>query len=74
LFYWRERGQEVDFVLRSGRKLIGIEVKSSRARGAQIGLGSFAEAYSPEKILLVGGDGIPVGEFLSEPVETWLIA
>ncbi|HUF38428.1 MAG TPA: ATP-binding protein, partial [Anaerolineales bacterium] len=72
LFYWRERGLEVDFVLRSGRKLAGIEVKSSRIRGARTGLEAFAQAYAPEKVLLVGGDGIPVGEFLSAPVDTWL--
>lgn len=72
LFYWRERGQEVDFVLRSGRKLVGIEVKSSRPRGARAGLEEFSRAFSPDKILLVGGDGIPVEEFLAAPVEVWL--
>ena len=72
LFYWRERGEEVDFVLRSGQKLVGIEVKSSRPRGARVGLDAFAQAYSPEKVLLVGGDGIPVDEFLSLSVDVWL--
>ena len=28
VFYWRERNREVDFVLRKGKKLIAIEVKS----------------------------------------------
>jgi len=27
LFYWRERGREVDFVLRSGKTVVVIEVK-----------------------------------------------
>lgn len=72
LFYWRERGEEVDFVLQSGRKLAGIEVKSSRSRGARVGLEAFARAYSPEKVLLVGGDGIAIEEFLSTPIEALL--
>ena len=32
VFYWREGNQEVDFVLRSGRTITAIEVKSSRHR------------------------------------------
>jgi predicted AAA+ superfamily ATPase len=31
LFYWRERNHDVDFVVKSGRRLIAIEVKSARA-------------------------------------------
>jgi predicted AAA+ superfamily ATPase len=30
LFYWRERNREVDFVVRAGRTLTAIEVKSGR--------------------------------------------
>ena len=29
-YYWRDRNREVDFVLRRGRKLVAIEVKSGR--------------------------------------------
>lgn len=35
---------------------------------------AFAAAYKPKRTLLVGGDGIPVKEFLSRPVEEWLQA
>src|SRR5690554_1485443 len=31
LYYWRERNHEVDFVIRSGKRLVAIEVKSSRS-------------------------------------------
>ncbi|MFN7966190.1 MAG: hypothetical protein U0V87_10935 [Acidobacteriota bacterium] len=31
LFYWRERSCEVDLVLRAGRFVVAIEVKSGRA-------------------------------------------
>lgn len=74
LFYWRERSQEVDFVVRVGRAVIAIEVKSGRAPDAFPGLGAFAEAFKPKRTLLVGGDGISLEEFLTRPVQHWLKA
>ncbi|MEO7191638.1 MAG: ATP-binding protein [Vicinamibacterales bacterium] len=74
LFYWRERNREVDFVVRAGRTVIAIEVKSGRAPDAFPGLGAFAEAFKPKRTLLVGGDGISLEEFLTKPVEHWLQA
>ncbi len=74
LFYWREGNREVDFVLKSGRTVVGIEVKSGRAALAHSGLAAFNEAFKPKRTLLVGGDGIPVNEFLSRPVTDWLQA
>ena len=72
LFYWREGNREVDFVLRAGRAVVAIEVKSGRAPVALPGLAAFSEAFKPKRNLLLGGDGIPVGEFLSRPVTDWL--
>lgn len=69
LFYWRERNREVDFVLRAGRQLVAIEVKSARASDVLPGLAAFREAFAPTRTLLVGGDGMPVEEFLARPVE-----
>jgi uncharacterized protein len=74
LCYWRERNQEVDFVVRVGRAVIAIEVKSGRAPDAFPGLGAFAEAFKPKRTLLVGGDGISLEEFLTRPVQHWLQA
>ena len=71
VFYWRDRSREVDFVVRLGRRLVAIEVKSGRSRDALPGMAAFAEAFHPTRKLLVGGDGIPVEAFLSEPVERW---
>ena len=67
-FYWREGNQEVDFVVRVGRTLTAIEVKSGRSRDTPPGLTAFAEAFKPARKLLVGGDGIPVEAFLLAPV------
>lgn len=72
LFYWRERNREVDFVLRAGKAVVAIEVKSGRSPDALPGLGVFAETFRPKRTLLVGGDGIPLEEFLRRPVEHWL--
>jgi predicted AAA+ superfamily ATPase len=72
LFYWRERNREVDFVVKSGRRLIAIEVKSGRARDIPAGIAAFAEAFRPKRTLLIGGDGIALEEFLAHPVAHWI--
>lgn len=72
LFYWREQSQEVDFVVRAGRTVLAIEVKSGRAPTSFSGLAAFSEAFKPKRTLLVGADGIPLDEFLTRPVEHWL--
>ncbi len=72
IFYWRDRNREVDFVVRAGKRLVAIEVKGGRRRDALPGMAAFAEAFRPTRKLLVGGDGIAIEEFLSEPVEYWV--
>ncbi len=72
VFYWRQRNREVDFVVRVGRVLTAIEVKSGRNSQALPGMAAFVSAFQPARGLLVGGDGIAVEEFLSRPVEYWV--
>ncbi|MCI0457337.1 MAG: DUF4143 domain-containing protein, partial [Gemmataceae bacterium] len=72
LFYWREGNREVDFVLRAGKALVAVEVKSGRSPDTLSGLGAFADKFKPLRTLLVGGDGIPLAKFLSRPVADWL--
>lgn len=72
VFYWRDRNREVDFVVRAGSMLTAIEVKSGRAPDVQPGIAAFVEAFRPGRTLLVGGDGVPVEEFLLAPVEHWV--
>lgn len=76
LFYWRERGYEVDFIAqaRSRSRPIAIEVKSGRAPHARSGTAAFIKALQADRALLVGGDGIPVDAFLLKPVVHWLTA
>jgi len=72
LYYWRDRGQEVDFVAKAKSRLTAIEVKSGRAPQAHPGTEAFAAAFKTKRRLLVGGDGISVEQFLSRPVPEWL--
>ncbi len=59
-------------VARAARSLVAIEVKSGSAAKATSGLTAFSERFNPTRTLLVGGDGIPLEEFLEQPVERWL--
>ncbi|MDL2228035.1 ATP-binding protein [Odoribacter sp. OttesenSCG-928-L07] len=69
LYYWRERSAEVDFVIKHGHKLIGLEVKSG-AKVAKSGMMEFAKMYPKAKVMLVGTGGIDFETFLKlNPVE-----
>jgi predicted AAA+ superfamily ATPase len=73
LFYWREKNYEVDFVLQLGKKIIGIEVKSSKVKSVLPGIEKFRQEFKPHRILLVGGQGIKPQDFLMMPVESLFV-
>jgi len=64
VFYWREGGLEVDYVVRSPRRLLAIEVKSSRPKAAA-GLAAFRARWPEAAPLAVGSGGMPLEEFFS---------
>ena len=72
LFYWRERNREVDFVVRRGRKLLAIEVKSGRTTTSLPGMEAFVDSFKPDRLLIVGTGGISLERFLSKPVGYWI--
>jgi predicted AAA+ superfamily ATPase len=72
IFYWLERNQEVDFVLRARSDLVAIEVKTGRRRERFSGIEVFSKTFKVKHHLLVGSGGIPVEEFLTKPIEHWL--
>lgn len=74
LHYWRDGNQEVDFIVQAGRQLTAIEVKSGRAPLAHAGIAAFTEAFKPQRSLLVGGDGIALEDFLTQPATHWVKA
>ena len=46
--YWRDRkNREVDFMVRMGRTLTTIKIKSSRSRESLPGMEAFANAFNP---------------------------
>ena len=63
LYYWRERNDEVDFVIEQKGKLIGLEVKSGATQSAA-GIKAFKKYANPDMVLLVGNSGIPWQDFL----------
>lgn len=74
LYYWRHINHEVDFVLKSGRRTVAIEVKSGVRRRTVSGLRQFGERFKVEKSILVGEGGIPLPEFLLVPAREWFEA
>ncbi len=72
VFYWRDKNREVDFVLRKGECVTAIEVKSGRRKDALNGMDAFSKAFNPGRKILVGGQGIPLSEFLLTPVEFYV--
>ncbi|OGV95461.1 MAG: AAA family ATPase [Nitrospinae bacterium RIFCSPLOWO2_02_FULL_39_110] len=72
VFYWRERGKEVDFVLRLGKTIAAIEVKSGRSKDTLAGMEAFSSIFKPQKKLLIGETGISIEEFLSTAVMEWV--
>jgi len=72
LFYWRERSREVDFVLRSGKTVVAIEVKSGARKEGLPGMDAFDKTFQPQRKLLAGGDGIPLEKFLLTPTVDWV--
>lgn len=63
LYYWRHREHEVDFVIKKGKKLIGLEVKIGNKNNTT-GMQAFQKEFKPAKVLLIGPKGLHWKEFL----------
>ncbi len=68
VFYWREKADEVDFIIQRQGETIAIEVKSGR-RGMNSGLKAFREKFHPKRAFVVGTDGMPLADFFRCHVE-----
>ncbi len=71
VYYWREDKSEIDFVLRKGDKILGIEVKTNFEKSSKPAA-VFLEKYPKARVILVGLDGIKLEEFFTTPLETYL--
>jgi predicted AAA+ superfamily ATPase len=63
VFYWRDRNNEVDFILERHGKIIAIEVKSNDSEYSK-GLEVFKNKFNPDKSYLISNRGLSWQEFL----------
>lgn len=68
VYYWRERSDEVDFVVVHQGEVIALEVKSGR-RGMNSGLPLFCQKFNPRRAFVVGTDGVPLEDFFKMRIE-----
>lgn len=69
LYYWRDRNDEVDFILQKHQKVVALEIKSSISKNIN-GLEAFKRKFNPDKVYLIDNSGITWQEFLTiNPVE-----
>jgi predicted AAA+ superfamily ATPase len=69
VYYWRERNNEVDFILERRGKVIAVEVKSNDSESSK-GLEVFKKKFNPEKVYLINNRGLSWQEFLKiNPLE-----
>lgn len=64
VFYWRDRADEVDFILRKKGVVIAVEVKSNAEKDTK-GLNVFRENFHPASAFIVGDGGIKAEDFLT---------
>lgn len=68
VFYWRERNNEVDFILRKNSSIVAIEVKSNAGKRTD-GLDKFRQQFSPQASFIVGDGGIAAEDFFSMDIK-----
>lgn len=64
IYYWRERNDELDFVLEKNSKVIGIEVKSGNTEKTS-GIEKFKQQVKPDHVYLISNSGLSWKEFLT---------
>jgi hypothetical protein len=71
VYYWRERNAEVDFVTPTARAVTAFEVTSGLRKDSLPGLAALRAEYPRARPVLVGGQGVPLEEFLAAPPDRW---
>lgn len=62
VYYWRERNNEVDFIIKKKDSIVAIEVKSNAEKQTS-GLDKFKEMFNPKNAFIIGDGGISVENF-----------
>ena len=68
--YYRDRNDEVDYVVVAGASRTGIEVKSGRADRLE-GMAAFRRRFPDARAVLVGRGGVPIDEALATEPAAW---
>lgn len=63
LQYWRERNDEVDFVISKGNRVVALEIKSGKGRQT-VGMHAFSKKYPAAKVLLISENSLSWEDFL----------
>ena len=74
LEYWRAGDKEVDFVVRQGETMIGLEVKSAPGSSHLQGLTAFEKCFPQARTLLVGGAALSWEDFLRTDLSNLIAA
>ena len=74
IFYWKEGGQEIDFIIRRRETILAVMVKNTKEEKSFSEFDRFNQIYYPypQKNLLIGKYGIPVEDFLLTPLDYWI--
>lgn len=67
VYYWRQKNDEVDFILKRQNRLLALEVKSGN-RMLNNGVFKFVEQFPNAQYVVIGGNGISIEQFLLSDV------
>ena len=71
MFYWRERNEEVDYIVATDEGCVAFEVKSGR-RKMNSGVKEFVKVFHPLHAYIIGTGGVSYEDFLLSDVVKWL--
>ncbi len=73
IFYWRERDEEIDFIVKHGSgKIVGVEVKTNFNAGEKRGhAAAFLKKYPEAGVITTSPDGgdIPLNDLIAMPAD-----
>jgi predicted AAA+ superfamily ATPase len=72
VYWWRDRDQEVDFVVQAGESISAIEVKSGEVR-KPLGSMAFKKRFPQAHMLIVGDSACPLADFLSGAIPLFVL-
>ena len=64
VYYWRDRGNEIDFVLERHNEIVAIEVKSTPSQPTK-GMDVFIRSFNPHRVYLIDNKSLSWEEFLA---------